>query len=155
MENFLELESALLKHIFLSAINFLRPITLALSISFSLVASTIANAQEDLSAHWDGIWVVEGTLFSITVTIENEEFKVGQLESLGFDWSSENGKVDGNIVTVEIEYAGVTGTVQAELLSPNSAVAFAVTCLPDFMVVCMLSKDRQAVFRKIIENEEN
>ena len=155
MENFLELESALLKHIFLSAINFLRPITLALSISFALFASANANAQEDLSAHWGGIWVAEGTLFSITVTIENEVFKVGQVESLGFEWTSENGKVDGNIVTVEIEYAGVTGTVQAELLSPNSAVAFAVTCLPDFMVVCLLSKDRQAVFRKVTKNEEN
>ena len=155
MENFLELESALLKHTFLSAINFLRPITLALSISFSLVASTIANAQEDLSAHWDGAWIVKGTLFSIAVTVENEEFRVRQLESLGFDWSSENGKVDGNIVTVEIEYAGVTGTIQAELMSPNSAVAFAVTCLPDFMVVCLLSKDRQAVFRKVTKNEEN
>lgn len=153
MENFLELESALLKHTFLSAINFLRPITLALSISFALFAN--ANAQEDLSAHWGGIWVAEGTLFSITVTIENEEFKVGQVESLGFEWTSENGKVDGNIVTVQIEYAGVSGTIQAELMSPNTAVAFAATCLPDFMVVCMLSKDRQAVFRKVIENEEN
>jgi hypothetical protein len=153
MENFLELESALLKHNFLSAINFLRPITLALSISFALFAN--ANAQEDLSAHWGGIWVAEGTLFSITVTIENEEFKVGQVESLGFEWTSENGKVDGNIVTVQIEYAGVSGTIQAELMSPNTAVAFAATCLPDFMVVCMLSKDRQAVFRKVIENEEN
>tara|TARA_B110000881_G_scaffold76638_1_gene66704 strand:- start:862 stop:1323 length:462 start_codon:yes stop_codon:yes gene_type:complete len=153
MENFLELESALLKHTFLSAINFLRPITLALSISFALFAN--ANAQEDLSAHWGGIWVAEGTLFSITVTIENEEFKVGQVESLGFEWTSENGKIDGNIVTVQIEYAGVSGTIQAELMSPNTAVAFAATCLPDFMVVCMLSKDRQAVFRKVIENEEN
>tara|TARA_B110000196_G_scaffold307266_1_gene306702 strand:+ start:114 stop:575 length:462 start_codon:yes stop_codon:yes gene_type:complete len=153
MENFLELESALLKHNFLSAINFLRPITLALSISFALFAN--ANAQEDLSAHWGGIWVAEGTLFSITVTIENEEFKVGQVESLGFEWTSENGKIDGNIVTVQIEYAGVSGTIQAELMSPNTAVAFAATCLPDFMVVCMLSKDRQAVFRKVIENEEN
>ena len=155
MENFLELESALLKHNFLSAINFLRPITLALSISFALFASANANAQEDLSAHWGGIWVAEGTLFSITVTIENEEFKVGQVESLGFEWTSENGKVDGNIVPVQIEYAGVVGTIQAELVDPNTAVAFAATCLPDFMVVCMLSKDRQAVFRKVIENEEN
>ena len=89
------------------------------------------------------------------MTIENEEFKVGQVESLGFEWTSENGKIDGNIVTVQIEYAGVSGTIQAELMSPNTAVAFAATCLPDFMVVCMLSKDRQAVFRKVIENEEN
>ena len=116
-----------------------------------LLVSASANAQEDLSAHWGGTWVVEGTLFSIAVTIEDEEFKVRQIESLGFEWSSKNGSIDGNVVTVEIEYAGVTGTIQAELVDPNTAVAFAATCLPDFMVVCMLSKDRQAVFRKVAE----
>jgi hypothetical protein len=141
----LELESALHKHIFI------RPSALAFSLSFSIFAS----AQEDLSAHWDGIWIVEGTLFSIAVAIENEDFKVGQVESLGFEWTSENGKLDGNVVTVEIEYAGVAGTIQAELVDPNTAVAFAATCLPDFMVVCMLSKDRQAVFRKIADNAEH
>jgi len=147
----LELESALLKHAFLSAIYFLRCIALVLSISLF----TSANAQEDLSMHWDGTWVVEGTLFSINVAIENEIFKVQQVESLGFEWTSKNGRVIGNIVTIEIEYAGVTGSIQAELLDPNSAVAFALTCLPDFMVVCLLSKDRQAVFRKVVENVEN
>ena len=116
-----------------------------------LLVSASATAQEDLSVHWDGTWVVEGTLFSIAVIIEDEEFKVRQIESLGFEWTSKNGSIDGNVVTVEIKYAGVAGTIQAELVNPNTAVAFAATCLPDFMVVCMLSKDRQAVFRKIVE----
>ena len=133
----------MLKHTFLRVI--------ALVFSPFLLVSASATAQEDLSAHWDGTWVVEGTLFSIAVIIEDEEFKVRQIESLGFEWSSQNGSIDGNVVTVEIEYAGVTGTIQAELLDPNTAVAFAATCLPDFMVVCMLSKDRQAVFRKVAE----
>ena len=115
-----------------------------------LLVSASATAQEDLSVHWDGTWVVEGTLFSIAVIIEDEEFKVRQIESLGFEWTSRNGSIDGNVVTVEIKYAGVAGTIQAELVNPNTAVAFAATCLPDFMVVCMLSKDRQAVFRKIV-----
>ena len=117
---------------------------------FFLVSAS-ANAQEDLSAHWSGTWFVEGTLFSIAVTIEDEEFKVRQIESLGFEWTSKNGSVDGNMVTVEIKYAGVAGTIQAEIIDPNTAVAFAATCLPNFMVVCMLSKDRQAVFRKVAE----
>ena len=141
----------MLKHTFLSAIYFSRSI--ALVFSFSLFAS--ASAQEDLSAHWNGLWVVDSTLFSIVVAIENEELKVQPLESLGFVWSNENGKIDGNAVTVEVEFAGATGTVQAKLVDPNTAVAFAATCLPDFMVVCMLSKNRQAVFRKVIENAEN
>jgi len=105
--------------------------------------------------HWDGLWIAEGTLFSIAVAIENEEFRVQQVESLGFEWNSKNGKAIGNVVTVEIEYAGVAGTIQAELVNPNTAVAFAATCLPDFMVVCMLSKDRQAVFRKVVENADD
>ena len=143
------LESALLK-------TYLpRILTLAFATSFSIFLLASASAQEDLSLHWDGIWIAEGTLFSITVTVENEEFKVGQVESLGFEWSSNKGKMDGNVVTVEIEYAGVTGLIQAELVTPDTAVAFAATCLPDFMVVCMLSKGRQAVFRKVAENAEN
>ena len=145
MESFLELESALLKSIFLRIF----------ALAFSIFLLTNANAQEDLSAHWEGIWVANGTLFSIAAAIEKEEFRVVQLESLGFEWSSENGKIDGKVVTIEIKYAGVTGTIQAELVDPNTAVAFAATCLPNFMVVCMLSKNRQAVFRKVIENAEN
>lgn len=145
----MELESALLKH------NFGKLFALVFAISLFASASASANAQEDLSMHWDGVWVVEGTLFSIAVAIENEELKLQQVESLGFEWTNQNGKIDGNVVTVEIEYAGVKGKIQAELVDPNTAVAFAATCLPDFMVVCMLSKDRQAVFRKVIENAEN
>jgi len=146
MENFLEWESALLKHTFLSPIYFLKVIA---PVFFPFLLAS-ANAQEDLSAHWDGAWIVEGTLFSIAVTVDNEEFRVRQVESLGFEWTSKNGRIDGNVVTVEFAYAGVAGTIQAELVDPNTAVAFAATCLPDFMVVCMLSKDRQAVFRKIV-----
>ena len=145
MGSFLELESALLKYIFLRIF----------ALAFSIFPLTNANTHEDFSAHWEGVWLADGTLFSIVVAIENEEFRVVQLESLGFEWSSENGKIDGKVVTIEIKYAGVTGTIQAELVDPNTAVAFAATCLPNFMVVCMLSKDRQAVFRKVIENAEN
>lgn len=122
----------------------------ALFFSLSLFASV--SAQEDLSAHWNGIWIAEGTLFSIAVAVENEEMKIDEVESLGFVWSSENGKIDGNKMSVDIEYAGVAGKIQAELVDPNTAVAFAASCLPDFMVVCMLSKDRQAVFRKVAAN---
>ena len=131
----------MLKHTFLRVI---API-------FSPFLLVSASAQEDLSTHWDGTWIVEGALFSIAVAIEDEEFRVAQIESLGFEWSSNNGTLNGNVVTVEIQYAGVTSTIQAEIIDPSTAVAFAATCLPDFMVVCMLSKNRQAIFRKVAE----
>ncbi len=118
------------------------------------VLFTKAQAQEDLSAHWEGEWIAEGTLFRIGVEVDNGEMTVKQIESLGFLWTSKNGRIDGNIVTVEIDYesAGVAGIIQAELVSPDTAVAFAATCLPDFMVVCLLAKGQQAVFRKVAEN---
>jgi len=117
--------------------------------------ATFANAQQDLSTHWEGEWLVEGTLFRIAVAVENEKLKLTQIESLGFLWTNEDGEIDGNVATVKVEYAGVTGTIQAELIDPNTAVAFAASCLPDFMVVCMLAKDRQAVFRKVSGSPAN
>lgn len=79
--------------------------------------------------------------------------KVHQVESMGFIWTSKDGSVEGNIARVEVEYAGVTGIIQAELVDAQTAVAFAATCTPDFMVVCALAKDRQAVFKKISVNQ--
>ncbi|MEQ8953015.1 MAG: hypothetical protein RL120_02705 [Gammaproteobacteria bacterium] len=108
-----------------------------------------ALAQLEQS-NWDGTWTVEGTLFTIRVSVDNGIMEVEQVESLGFEWSSTDGVVNGNVVEVAVEYAGVTGIIQAELIDPNTAIAFAKTCLPDFMVVCVLARDRQAVFRKAV-----
>ncbi len=76
---------------------------------------------------------------------------VNQVESLGFMWTNQNGEVDGKIAQVEVEYAGATGIVIAELIEPNMAIVTASTCVPDFMVVCALTKGRQAIFRKVEE----
>ncbi len=86
------------------------------------------------------------------MNVEGDQMSVRQIESLGFLWTSSDGRIDGNVVTIEVEYAGVKGTIQAELVDPNTAVAFAASCLPDFMVVCLLAKDQQAVFRKVGTN---
>lgn len=117
-------------------------------LTLDLHFQTDIHAQEDLSAHWNGIWTAEGTLFTLGITVENGLMKVQQIETMGFEWTNQDGKVEGNIVTVEVEYGGVTGIIQAELIDANTAVAFAAVCKPEFMVVCALAKDRQAVFRK-------
>ena len=106
-------------------------------------------AQVENSQQWNGKWIANGTLFQIEVSVENSVIKVIQIESLGFEWTSKEGKVDGNIAQVEVEYAGVTGIIQAELVDANTAILFAATCLPEFMVVCALAKGRQAIFRKL------
>lgn len=108
--------------------------------------------QEISPSQWNGTWNAEGTLFRIGIVIEDGLMKVTQIESLGFEWSNKDGNISGNIATIEIDYAGVVGIIQAELIDENTAIAFAASCLPDFMVMCVLSKDRQAIFRKVESN---
>lgn len=120
---------------------------LLLIMVFSFPTSSLAQTIQ--STDWNGDWIGEGTLFKIGVSVENNVMKVVQIESLGFVWTSQDGEVDGNIVRVNVEYAGVKGIIQAELINPITAVAFAATCMPDFMVVCALAKNRQAVFKKV------
>ena len=110
-----------------------------------------SQAQEDLSAHFDGVWTAEGTLFTIGITVEDGILKITQVESLGFEWTSEDGKLEGNVATIAVDYvsAGVTGVIQVELVDANTAIAIAATCTPDFMVACLLAKGRQAVFRRV------
>jgi len=122
---------------------------------FTLCALSVTGwlyGQDDYSQHWNGEWVAEGTLFQIQVSVENNVVKVIQIESMGFEWTSKDGKVEGNIVQVEVEYAGITGVIQAELVDANTAIVFAASCLPDFMVVCVLAKGRQAIFKKLASN---
>ncbi|MCH8264247.1 MAG: hypothetical protein IIC10_02520 [Proteobacteria bacterium] len=110
-----------------------------------------SQAQEDLSANFDGVWTADGTLFTIGIAVEDGVLKITQMESLGFEWTNADGKLEGNVATIEVDYisAGVTGIIQVELVDANTAIAFAATCTPDFMVACLLAKGRQAVFRRV------
>lgn len=113
--------------------------------------SAYAQDEDENAQHWNGEWVADGTLFKIGVSVENNVMTVRQIESLGFVWSGQEGKVNGNTVQVEIAYGGVTGVIQAELIDPTTAIVFAASCTPDFMVVCALARDRQVIFRKVGE----
>ncbi|MDD9890452.1 MAG: hypothetical protein OXU66_01890 [Gammaproteobacteria bacterium] len=126
-------------------------LTISLSTMYLLLAN-ITLAQEFDDSIWSGHWVGDGTIFEIRVEVENGVMKVHQIESMGFTWNSKDGTVEGNIARVEVEYAGVIGIIQAELVDSETAVAFAATCVPDFMVVCVLAKDRQAVFKKVLND---
>lgn len=124
----------------------------ALVICVSLIFSSSLLAQEDSHA-WEGQWVANGTYFKIAVTVEDNVLKVTQLESLGFEWTSKDAVIDGNIVEVEVDYitGGVTGIIRAELLDESTGVLSVKTCTPEFMVSCALSKGRSAYFTKVAE----
>jgi len=113
------------------------------------LSPAVVLAQDEYVQHWNGKWMADGSLFQVGVAVENNVMKLTQIESMGFIWNSKVGSVEGNILRVDVSYAGVTGTIQAELVDANTAVAFAASCMPEFMVVCALAKDRQAIFRKV------
>lgn len=125
---------------------------LLLSVLLLLGCSGLQAQQTTDAASWNGVWQADGTMFQIRVTVIDNVITVSQVESLGFVWTSQSGEVTGNIARVPIEYAGVNGVIQAELTGEDTAIAFAASCLPDFMVVCALAKGRQAVFTRIGAN---
>lgn len=127
-----------------------RTVQTGIALAIALLLSTV-TAQDSGESVWDGEWIAEGTLFRIEVSVENNIMKVVQIESLGQVWSNEDGQVVGNLATVEVQYAGATGIIQAELIDDTTAILHAASCEPEFMVVCALSKDRQAIFRKVID----
>ena len=123
---------------------------MALLLILLSAAQGLVTAQTQIAnADWEGEWLAEGTLFKIGVTADSGLLKITQIESMGQIWSSGDGKVDGNIARVEVEYAGASGVIRAELLDAKTAVLSAASCQPEFMVVCALSKGRQAIFRKV------
>ncbi|MGB1401957.1 MAG: hypothetical protein ACPG6K_08555, partial [Pseudohongiellaceae bacterium] len=123
---------------------------MALLLMILSAAQGPVTAQTQIAnADWEGEWLAEGTLFRIGVTSDNGLLKITQIESMGQIWSSGDGKIDGNIARVEVEYAGAAGVIRAELLDAKTAVLSAASCQPEFMVVCALSQGRQAIFRKV------
>lgn len=116
-----------------------------------LCVSSSLRAQD---AAWNGQWQAEGSLFQISVKVSDGVMTVAEVESLGFVWTSEPGEVSGNVARIPVNYGGVSGIVQAELVNANTAVATAASCLPEFMVVCALARNQQAVFRKVGEPGE-
>lgn len=122
-------------------------------LGFVCFLSLPSFAQDELSEAWEGQWVANGTYFKIGVTVEDSILKVTQIESLGFEWTSKDAEIQGNVVEVEVDYitGGVSGVIRAELLNETTGVLSVKTCAPEFMVSCALSKGRQAYFTKVAD----
>jgi hypothetical protein len=122
-----------------------------LALGFFSLASVAGHGQDTLAEDWVGEWIADGTLFQIRVDVVDNVLKVTPIESMGFEWSSEDAELQGNTVEVAVDYqtGGVSGIIRAELLNETTGVLSVKTCTPDFMVSCALSKGRQAIFRKV------
>ena len=114
-------------------------------------ASAYSQFQNNSSYNWNGEWMAEGTTFRVRLEVEGSRLIVHQLESMGFDWTNEIGHLEGNVATISVEYAGVKGIIQAEFFDDTTASVSAASCIPDFMVICLLAKDQKAIFKKIVK----
>lgn len=112
------------------------------------IASAGASAQTN-SDQWSGIWQAEGTLFTLNVTNDNEQLYIRPEESLGFIWQSGVGHIDGLSAAMEVRYQGAIGMVLVQLEDSGTAIARALSCVPDYHVVCALVKNQQVRFVKI------
>ena len=117
----------------------------------SCIYGATASGQNQNNSVYDlnGEWVAEGTIFRIRLEIDGSRVIVHQLESMGFDWTNEIGQLEANIATINVEYAGVKGIIKAEFFDKTTASVSAASCIPDFMVICLLAKDQKAIFKKI------
>tara|TARA_B100000579_G_scaffold216160_1_gene176744 strand:+ start:369 stop:767 length:399 start_codon:yes stop_codon:yes gene_type:complete len=118
---------------------------------FIYSASAYSQFQNNSNYNWNGEWMAEGTTFRVRLEVEGSRLIVHQIESMGFDWTNEIGHLEGNIATISVEYAGVKGIIQAEFFDDTTASVSAASCIPDFMVICLLAKDQKAIFKKIVK----
>ena len=72
---------------------------------------------------------------------------------MGLQWVARNGIINGDSATIEVEYQGVYGRVLVQLIDASTAVARAMSCQPDYHVICALVRNQQARFTKYIPEQ--
>ena len=112
-------------------------------------AESVNNRTLFDETDWEGEWQVEDTLFSLRVVPQGSRFIVEPVSSLGLEWTSSNGVINGNSGTINVEYQGVSAQVLVQLISDSSAIVRSLSCQPDYHVICTLVSNQQALFVKV------
>ena len=124
-----------------------------LKLSLALTALVFASgseAQPFSPDDWNGIWYADGTLFTLAVTVDGKVLYVDPMESMGFEWSSKDGRIISSYEagSIEVSYEGVSGRLRIDMLSPTTAKVAPINCAPEFNPVCILIRGQEAIFRK-------
>ena len=125
-------------------------VTCAALIGLAFSTAQAADSQNSPSS-WQGLWIALGTPFALQLvqTAPGAEVKLQQVESMGFEWTATSVREQGDALLIDVDYAGVTGTVRVIRQSASTALASPLSCTPEYMVVCVLSKGQSAVFKLI------
>ncbi|MDT8429794.1 MAG: hypothetical protein RQ757_13645 [Pseudomonadales bacterium] len=108
------------------------------------LAQDTTETQE--KSNWSGIWNAENTLLTIKVWSDGQRFVVDPVETMGLVWNTSNGRINGSSAFIEVEYQGVSARVIVDQIDRDTAVARALSCQPDYHVICALVRNQQARF---------
>ena len=121
---------------------------LVTALLWSIVISASAQETAGQGDPWDGVWMAQGTPFSIRVIRQHQRMLVSPVQSLGFVWSTGIGSIHDDTATIEVEYQGARGTVVVTQEGNGSAIARALNCLPQTHLICALVQGQQVRFIK-------
>lgn len=120
-----------------------------MAVALGLPAQILAQSGTDQSTpQWSGIWNAEGSLLTLRVTHQNDQLHIEPLVSMGYEWRNSIGEIKGDSATLDVEYQGVVARLLVQLGNDNTAMVRALSCQPDYHVVCALVQNQQALFRR-------
>lgn len=98
---------------------------------------------------WTGQWSAEGLPFTVQVQAHAGSLKISPVAPPDQTWVARNGRISGDSATVEIEYQEVTATALIQLMEDDTAIARALSCRPDYHVICTLARNQQVRFKRL------
>ncbi len=120
-----------------------------MAMTLGLPAQILAQPDSAQPApQWSGIWNADGSPITLRVTHQNDQLNVEPLVTMGYEWRNSIGEIKGNSATLDVEYQGVVARVLVQLGNDNTAMVRALSCQPDYHVVCALVQNQQALFRR-------
>jgi hypothetical protein len=120
-----------------------------MAMTLGLPAHILAQSDSAQPApQWSGIWNADGSPITLRVTHQNDQLNVEPLVTMGYEWRNSIGEIKGNSATLDVEYQGVVARVLVQLGNDNTAMVRALSCQPDYHVVCALVQNQQALFRR-------
>lgn len=107
------------------------------------------GATDATETRWTGQWLAEGLPFVVRVQASDGHLEVSPVEPADQTWVTRNGQISGDSATIDIEYQGVTATALIQLMEDDTAIARALSCQPDYHVICTLVRNQQARFQRL------
>lgn len=125
-------------------------LTLALPYSGTLLAqNALPDDSAATKARWTGQWSAEGLPFVVQARTSSDHIEISPVTPAAQAWVIRNGLINDDSATIEVEYQGVTATALIRLIAEDTAIAQALTCQPDYHVICTLVRDQQARFHRL------